>query len=154
MNLKLLTTQWGRRILIASILVLVVGIVLGQEVDIDPFAPGEWYVSPETVIAIGSFFAANLVRLFTALGKDWFGTDGNGTRWLAIGISAIIAGAGGYLSLGYLSDLSGLGGALSAALMTVISALGAMAKVEYDRQTFAAGVDRAEERAKAMLLRP
>lgn len=154
MNLKLLTTRWGWRAFIASALMLMVGLALGQSVEIDPFAPDAWYVSPETVIAAGSFLAAHLVRLLTALGKDWFNTDGNGTRWLAIGISAVIAGVGGYLSLGYLSDLSGLGGALSAALMTVISALGAMAKVEYDRQTLAAGVDRAEERAKAKLLRP
>lgn len=153
MNLKLLDTRMGR-LLVALLALFTTSFVLGQEVEIDPFRPGAWYVSPEMVIAVGAFFASHLTRLFTALGKDWFNTEGNGTRWLAIGISAVIAGVGGYFSLGYLSDLSGLPGALSAVLMTAVAALGAMAKVEYDRQTLAAGAARAEERAKAKLLRP
>lgn len=105
-------------------------------------------------MAIGAILASYVVRLTTALGKEWFQTDGPRTKYLAIAISVIVAGVGGYLSLGFLSDVSGISGAFRAAVMVFVGYFGAVAKAEYDRQTMASGADRAEARVQSKLLRP
>jgi hypothetical protein len=135
--------------LIAIVLGLCVAFAVAQ-VNPDPLDPATWFESQEAVFVVATIFAAWIVKLTTALGKDWFGTDGLATVYLSAGLSLAIAGVGGYLALGYLSDAGGLVGALQAAAMALLSWLGANASAKYDRQAHAAAVERAE-RAKTKL---
>jgi hypothetical protein len=135
--------------LVAIVLGLCVAIAAAQA-NPDPLDPASWFESQEAVFAVATIFAAWIVKLTTALGKDWFKTDGLATVYLSAGLSLAIAGVGGYLALGYLSGAGGLAGALQAAAMALLSWLGANASAKYDRQAHAAAVTRAE-RAKAKL---
>lgn len=155
--MKLTHNLFTRRFLLLTLLVMalcsaawLLGTAFAQAVSPDPLNPDSWFQSPEAVFAIGAIFAGWLVKLTTALGKDWFGTEGIDTVYLSASISVLIAGIGGYLALGYLAGAGGFAGALQAALMALLSWLGANASAKYDRQAHAAAAQRIE-RAKAKL---
>lgn len=122
-------------LLVMAVLMILAGLALAQSVN--PLDPSTWYTSAAAVIAIGTIFAHWVVKLFTALGKDWFQTNGKNTVYLSGAISVIIAGIGGYLALGYLSGQHGIMGALYAALMVLLSCAGANGAAKYDRQVAA-----------------
>lgn len=134
--MKLLT-----RIYAVLILLVLAGLAAAQDVSI--LDPAGWLASPEAVMAAGALVAGYIVNLLTAIGKDWFQTDGPRTRYLAVAISSLIAGVGGYASLGYLSDLSGWQGAIRAAIMVAVAAVVAIGKAHADRQASASGAVRA-----------
>jgi hypothetical protein len=127
------------------------GEVIAQAVDVDPLAPSTWFQSAASVFAIGSVFAGWVVKLATALGKEWFRTNGQATVYLSAGISVFIAGIGGYFAMGYLTGAGGFAGALQAAFMALLSWLGANASAKYDRQAAASAASRVE-RARTNLL--
>lgn len=133
-----------------TVLAVLAGFVLAQ-VEINPVDPGTWFVSEETIFAAGTLIAGWLVLLFTALGKDWFQTDGISTVILSGILSVLIAGIGGYYALGFLAGAGGFAGALKAMAMALLSFVGSNAKAKYDRQAAAAAAERIE-RAKTRLL--
>jgi hypothetical protein len=126
-------------------------LAFAQLVQPDPLAPSTWFESPEALFAIGAVFAGWVVKLATALGKEWFRTNGQATVYLSGGISVAIAGFGGYFALGYLTGAGGFAGALQAAAMALLSWVGANASAKYDRQAAAAAAGRVE-RARTNLL--
>lgn len=130
-------------------LAVLFGVALAQAA-FDPLKPSEWFVSQEVVLAVGAWLAMHATSLLTALGKDWFHTDGKETQLLAAAFSALIAGVGGYLSLGYLSNQSGISGAIMAAVMAIIAFLGATGSAERQRQAITSAI----ERSKVKLNRP
>lgn len=136
----------------AAVLLLgLLPLAFAQLVEPDPLVPATWFESPEAVFAVGAIFAGWAVKLATALGKEWFRTNGQATVYLSGGISVLIAGVGGYFALGYLTGAGGFAGALQAAFMALLSWLGANASAKYDRQAAAAAADRVE-RARTNLL--
>lgn len=120
--------------------VMLITVATAQGISI--FNPGDWYASQEAVMAVAALITPFIVKIFTALGKDWFGTDGASTQWLSVGVAMIVAGVGGYLSLGFLSGVSGMSGAISAAFMTLVAWLGANGMAKSDRQVATAAAKR------------
>lgn len=128
------------KFLLGSIAILMMtGIVMAQP---DIFNPSTWFVSQEAVFLAASLITPWIVKIVTALGKDWFSTDGKSTIWLSAGVAAVIAGVGGYLSLGYFADVSGLAGAVNAAILTIIAFLGSNGMAKNERQVATAAMTR------------
>lgn len=123
-----------------------IGAAFAQEPQV--LDPQTWYVDDKAVMAVGVILAGYVVNILTALGKAAWVTSGNRTRYLAIAISAVVAGIGGYFSLGYLSDVEGINGALRAVVMTLGAAVLASVKYEADKLTIAKGVEAAAAKAK------
>lgn len=96
--------------------------------------PTTWYASPEAVLAAAALITPFIVKVFTALGKDWFKTDGRATQWLSLGVAVLIAGVGGFLSLGHFAGVSGIQGALQAVFLIVVAFLGANGLAKSERQ--------------------
>jgi hypothetical protein len=120
--------------------------------EVDVLQPATWYESQQAVFAAAAIIATWVVKLSTALGKEWFRTHGQETVYLSLGISVVIAGVGGYLALGYLAGAGGLMGALQAVFMALISWIGSNASAKADRQAHAAAIQRANrERTLANL---
>jgi hypothetical protein len=121
--------------------------------EVDVLQPATWYESQQSVFAAAAIIATWIVKLSTALGKEWFRTHGQETVYLSLGISVVLAGVGGYLALGYLAGAGGLLGALQAAVLALLSWLGANASAKYDRQAHASAVERANrQRTQTNLL--
>jgi hypothetical protein len=146
------------RLMVAALIALAVagvawfaGAVFAQTVEVDPQAPATWFESQATVFLAGSMLAGWIVKLATALGKDWFQTHGQATVILSAALSVAIAGIGGYFTLGYLTGAGGFIGAVQAAAMALLSWLGSNASAKYDRQAAAAAAGRVE-RARTNLL--
>lgn len=139
------------------LIMLAVAALLGVAAAVQPpqpdlLQPGTWFASQEAVTIIGTLLAGYVVKLATALGKDWLQVDGPYTRYVAIAISVLLAGVGGYLSLGVFAGVAGLSGAFSAMIMVIGGYFGAVAQAEYDRQTLASGAERAEARIRTKLI--
>lgn len=132
---------------IVGTLVALFGTAMAQP---DVLQPDSWFTDADAVTAIGVVLASYVVRIATALGKEWFSVDGPQTRWLAMGISVVVAGIGGFLSLGMFSDVSGPEGAARAIVMIVLGGLGAIGKAEYDRQKIASGTERVAAKTKVL----
>ncbi len=124
---------------------LIVPFVLAQP---DPLHPDTWFVSSEAVVGIGVILAGWAVKISTALGKDWFQTDGRRTVILSAILSFIIAGVGGYLALGAFSGSHGIAGAAQALVMFALSFVAANGSAKLDRQTQSAALQRAMVKAK------
>ncbi len=105
---------------------------LAQEVIM--FDPSTWFASSEAVIIAAGLITPWITKVITALGKDWFHTDGKATQWLSLGVAVIIGGVGGYLSLGYFADVSGFMGALQAAFIVAVAFLGSNGMAKSERQ--------------------
>lgn len=118
---------------------ILAGIAFGQ---VDVFNPATWFASQESVFAAAALLTPWITKIITALGKDWLGTDGKRTVWLSLGVAAVIAGIGGYLSLGYLADVSGFAGAVNAAVLTVIAFLASNGMAKNERQVATAAMAR------------
>lgn len=108
------------------------GVAIASEVII--FNPETWLATQESVFIAAALITPWITKIFTALGKDWFHTDGKATQWLSLGVALIIAGVGGYLSLGYFANVSGFQGALQAAFLTLIAFLGSNGMAKSERQ--------------------
>lgn len=121
---------------------LLAGVAVAQTGP-DPLDPPTWFDSMAAVIGISSVFAGAIVRWATALGKDWFGTNGWQTVALSGAISAVIAGVGGYYALGAFADLQGWQGAVTAAGMAVWAVLQANGGHKIGAHTQAAALKRA-----------
>jgi hypothetical protein len=121
----------------------VLTLVAAQSVEI--FRPETWFASQEAVFAAAALITPYIVKIFTALGKDWFHTDGKATIWLSVGVAVAIAGVGGYLSLGVFAGVVGIQGALQAVVLTVVAWLASNGMANYDRQVVASGVRRVSE---------
>lgn len=109
-----------------------VGVGIAQDVIV--FDPATWFTSAEAVIIAASLIVPWITKIVTALGKDWFHTDGTATQWLSLGVAVLIAGVGGYFSLGYLAGVSGLQGALQAAFLVAVAFLGSNGMAKSERQ--------------------
>lgn len=123
-----------------SVLFAIFGIAWAQDVSL--FDPSTWFVSVEAVMTAASLITPWIVKLFTALGKDWFKTDGKATVWLSFVVSVLIAGVGGYLALGVFAGSSGLMGALNATFVTLVAFLGSNAMAKNERQVATAAAVR------------
>lgn len=108
------------------------GVGIAQEVII--LDPSTWFGSAEAVLIAASLIVPWITKIITALGKDWFHTDGKATQWLSLAVSVLIAGIGGYFSLGYLAGVSGLQGALQAAFLIAVAFLGSNGMAKAERQ--------------------
>lgn len=104
--------------------------------------PSTWFASQETIFIVAGLIVPWITKVFTALGKDWFHTDGKATQWLSLAVAIIIAGVGGYLSLGFLAGVSGLQGAIQAAILTAIAFLGSNGMAKSERQVAVSAVKR------------
>lgn len=113
-----------------SLTLFTVGVA--QEVII--FDPSTWFATSEAVLIAAGLITPWITKVFTALGKDWFHTDGKATQWLSLGVSVIIAGVGGFLSLGYFADVSGVQGAIQAAFLVAVAFLGSNGMAKSERQ--------------------
>lgn len=118
--------------------------------------PATWFTSVEAVLIIAGVVAGHVTKLTTALGKDWFRTEGQSTVVLSAVVAAIIGGVGGYLALGTFAGTGGLGGAVAAVGSALIAFLASNASAKSERQALAGAVKRIEqledERSKARLL--
>jgi len=103
-----------------------------------------WFQSQTTLFAAVALLTPWIVKLTTALGKDWFNTSGAATQWLSLVVSIVIAGIGGWLSLGFLAGSSGWHGALQAVILIAIAFLGSNGLAKAARQEAASGVARAK----------
>lgn len=128
-----------RKVLFALPVLAIVGFVLAQDVTLDP---GTWFTSVDSILIAGSLISPWIVKILTALGKDWFGTDGTSTVWLSFAVSLAIAGVGGYMALGFLAGSSGLSGALQAVVMVAVAFLGSNGWAKHDRQVATAALKR------------
>lgn len=108
------------------------GVALAQEVVL--FDPETWFVTQEAIFIAAALITPWITKVFTALGKDWFSTEGKYTQWLSLAVALVIAGVGGYLSLGYFANVSGLQGAIQAAFLTLIAFLGSNGMAKSERQ--------------------
>ena len=118
---------------ILAITLFTVGVA--QEVVL--FDPASWFASSEAVLIAAGLITPWITKVFTALGKDWFHTDGKATQWLSLGVAVIIGGVGGFLSLGYFADVSGVQGAIQAAFLIAVAFLGSNGMAKADRQVAA-----------------
>lgn len=109
----------------------------------DVLEPMTWFESVTAVIVIGGMLAGAVTRALTALGKDWFGTNGLDTIILSGGISVIVAGIGGYYALGTFAEMSGWQGAASAAFMVLWAIIQSNAGHKVGAHTQAAALKRA-----------
>lgn len=111
--------------------------------------PSTWFASLESVFFITAVLAGWVTKLGTALGKDWFKTQGSATVALSAVIAALIGGVGGWLSLGVFAGAGGITGAVAAIGTAVLAFLGSNASAKADRQALAGAVQRAEDAASA-----
>lgn len=123
----------------------------------DILQPSSWFTSMEAVLLITSVIAGWVTKLATALGKDWFKTEGSSTIALSAVIAAVVGGVGGWLSLGVFAGAGGAAGAIGAIGTAVLAFLGSNASAKADRQALAGAVKRADnsdsaEAVKARLL--
>lgn len=109
-------------------------VTIGVAQGVVLFDPTTWFASSEAVLIAAGLITPWVTKIFTALGKDWFHTDGSATQWLSLGVAIIIGGVGGYLSLGYFADVSGIQGALQAAFLIAVAFLGSNGMAKADRQ--------------------
>lgn len=119
--------------------------------------PATWFTSIEAVLIIAGVLAAYVTKLTTALGKDWFQTEGQSTVILSAVIAALVGGIGGWLAIGtFATGAGGFAGAVAAVFSALIAFLGSNASAKADRQALAGAVNRIEalesERSKARLL--
>lgn len=121
------------------------GLALAQATPVTILDPRTWFQSQETLFAAVALLSPWLVKALTALGKDWFGTDGRATQWLSLVVAAIVAGVGGYLGLGYLAGAAGFGAALQAAVLTAVAFLVSNGMAKNERQVATAAALRVEE---------
>lgn len=96
------------------------GIALAQTLPVT-LDPRTWFQSQDTVFLAVALITPTLTKIFTALFKDYFSTDGAATQWLSLAVAAVLGGIGGYLSLGYLAGAGGWSAALQAAGLTAIA---------------------------------
>jgi len=121
----------------------IVGVGIAQNVIV--FDPATWFASPEAVLIAASLLVPWITKIITALGKDWFHTDGSATQWLSLAVAVVIAGVGGYFSLGYLAGVSGLQGALQAAFLVAVAFLGSNGMAKAERQVATSAVKKLHE---------
>lgn len=117
----------------------------GVAQDVNVFDPSSWFVSVEAVLLAGSLLTPFITKVFTALGKDWFHTEGRATQWLSLAVAVIIAGVGGYFALGYFAGVAGLTGALQSIIMVAAAFLGSNGLAKNERQVAAAAIKRVTE---------
>lgn len=140
-------------IIAVAVLALLIGVARGQEVSV--LDPSSWFTSVEAVMLIGGVIAGYVTKLATALGKDWFRTEGQGTVILSGFVSVVIGGVGGWLALGAFGSPGGLQGAVYAAGMVLIAFLGSNGSAKAERQAMAGAAKRLDadfEAAKAKTL--
>lgn len=53
-------------------------VALAQQVAV--LDPATWYASPETILIAASLIVPFITKILTALGKDWFKTEGRATQ--------------------------------------------------------------------------
>lgn len=132
------------------IFALAAGVALAQATPVT-LDPRTWFQSQDAVFAAVALVVPWITKSVTALGKDWFNTDGRATQRLSLGVAAIIGGVGGYLSLGYLTDVSGFSGALQAAALTAFAFLMSNGMAKSERQVAQSTVNRMKEMEIAVL---
>lgn len=143
-------------VIVVLLLLVLSGRAFAQATAPELLSPSTWFTSVEAVLAIAGVIAGYVTKLTTALGKDWFNTEGQATVILSAVIAAIIGGVGGYLALGTFAGAGGIGGAVAAIGTALIAFLGSNASAKADRQALAGAVNRIEaleeQRTKARLL--
>lgn len=140
-------------VLAVALLALLIGVARGQEVSV--LDPSSWFTSVEAVMLIGGVIAGYVTKITTALGKDWFGTEGQGTVVLSGVVSVLVGGVGGWLALGAFGSPGGIQGAVYAAGMVLIAFLGSNGSAKAERQAMAGAAKRLDadlEAAKAKTL--
>lgn len=125
------------------------GRAFAQATNPELLQPNTWFTSLEAVFAITAVIAGFVTKLATALGKDWFKTQGTTTVALSAVIAALIGGVGGWLSLGIFAGAGGITGAVAAIGTAVLAFLGSNASAKADRQALAGAVQRVEDAASA-----
>jgi len=125
------------------------GRAFAQAANPELLQPSTWYTSLDAVFLITAVIAGWVTKLATALGKDWFKTQGSSTVALSAVIAALIGGVGGWLSLGVFAGAGGITGAVAAVGTAVLAFLGSNASAKADRQALAGAVQRAEDAASA-----
>lgn len=113
--------------------IFLLGIALAQTTSIG-FDPRTWFETQETVFAAVALIVPWITKALTALGKDWFNTDGRATQWLSLVVAFLVAGVGGFLGLGYLAGATGLVAALQAGALTAFAFLMSNGMAKNDRQ--------------------
>lgn len=134
------------KLVVASTALMAVAATVAFANDVSVFDPSTWFVSVDTVLMVGALIVPFITKVFTALGKDWFATEGRATQWLSFAVSVIIGGVGGYMALGYFSGVSGTAGALQAVVMVAAAFLGSNGLAKNERQVAAAALMRAEDK--------
>lgn len=99
--------------------------------------PGSWFHDNAAIFSVAALIASYVTKIFTALGKDWFNTDGSSTQWLSAGVAVLIGGIGGFFGLGQFAEMSGLTGVFNAAILVVIAFLTSNGMAKSERQVAA-----------------
>jgi hypothetical protein len=127
---------------VAIVLLAAFGFVFAQEVNV--LDPSTWFVDVDTILIAGTLLSPWAVKILTALLKDRFKTDGNTTKWVAFGISLLLAGVGGFWMLGGFAGYGGVSGAFQAIVMTLVAYFGGRGLAESERQSALSAIKRAK----------
>lgn len=129
---------------------LFIGVALAQANPVVITDPSTWFQSQATIFTAAALITPWITKVVTALGKDWFKTDGRATQYLSLAVAAIIAGVGGWLSLGFLAGAAGWQGALQGAILTIVAFIGSNGMAKAARQEATSGALRAAGHAAAL----
>lgn len=132
-----------RKFLAFTGLLLVAGFTFGAEVGL--FEPTSWFASPDAVLAAAGLIVPFIAKAVTALGKDWFNTDGGATVWLSFGVAALIGGIGGYFALGHFAGVAGLTGAIQAVILVAVAFFGSNGLAKAERQAAASAAKKLKD---------
>lgn len=143
----------GVAIAVIGAVVLAMGSARAQQPEL--LDPRTWFSSADAVVTVVGLIMAYLVKLATALGKDWFKTSGGSTVALSAIFAVLIGGYGGYQALGAFGAAGGgFAGAVQAVVLTLVAFFASNGSAKAERQALAGAVARveSEEKAKARLL--
>lgn len=121
------------------------GLAFAQATAPDLTRPSTWFESQEVLFLAVGMLVSWLTKIITALGKDWFSTEGRATQWLSLIIAALLGGVGGFLGLGYFAGATGGLAAIQAAALTAFAFLVSNGMAKNDRQVATAAAVRTAE---------
>lgn len=145
----------GAVVAVGAAVSLLMGTARAQQPEL--LDPRTWFTSADAVVLTVGLIMSYLVKLGTALGKDWFKTSGSSTVALSAIFAVLIGGYGGYQALGAFGAAGGgIAGALQAVVLTLVAFFASNGSAKAERQALAGAVLRVEAdeaaRAKARLL--
>lgn len=132
---------------LVTALLLLLSTATAQAADVPPFDPGDsstWFGSEAAIVAFVALLTGLVVQMFTALGKDWFHTEGPRTVLLSAAIAVLLGGVAGWFTQGIFEDgPGGWTGAVQAGLTALWAFLQSNAVHKMSVQQRAAALKRA-----------